>query len=233
MTRAALIAVACAGCGDFPTYHWDDERVLCSTVVDDLREDIDWDRVGDTMESASADAAVVMLHGHVPTETMTIAALERVLDLAAQYDLAYVTYGELPTAPHRAALALSFDDSRVDAWYGIKDLLAAHGARVTFWVTRYATLSTEQRGQLHELVALGHDVQAHSANHLHAPDYARAHGLDAYLADEALPSIDVLAADGYAVTAYAFPFGASTSALDAALLDHVAFVRVGLGSCPY
>ena len=55
----------------------------------------------------------------------------------------------------------------------------------------------------------------------------------AYLANEALPSIDVLQRDGYAIDAYAFPFGASNDALDAALLDYVRLVRVSPGSCPY
>jgi hypothetical protein len=30
-----------------------------------------------------------------------------------------------------------------------------------------------------------------------------------------------------------FPFGASNDALDDALLERVAYVRVGVGSCPY
>jgi hypothetical protein len=76
-------------------------------------------------------------------------------------------------------------------------------------------------------------VQAHSVDHLNAVEYATAHGVDAYIQDEALPSISVLQADGYDVTAYALPFGASNESIDDALLEHVAYVRVGVGSCPY
>ncbi|MEJ7599620.1 MAG: hypothetical protein WKG01_17060 [Kofleriaceae bacterium] len=45
------------------------------------------------------------------------------------------------------------------------------------------------------------------------------------MADEALPSIQVLRDDGYTVTSFAYPYGARTSELDDALLKHVPLLR--------
>ena len=48
-----------------------------------------------------------------------------------------------------------------------------------------------------------------------------------------MPSIRLLRDAGYPVTSFAFPFGASTRELEAALLEHVDRVRVGAGACPW
>jgi len=78
---------------------------------------------------------------------------------------------------------------------------------------------------LHALAAQGHKIEAHSVSHQRAPTYVENHGLAAYLADEALPSIDALRAEGFDVTTYAYPYGARTGELDGALLEHVSIVR--------
>ena len=96
---------------------------------------------------------------------------------------------------------------------------------MTFFVSRYARLSPTQRDLLRLLASDGHDVQAHSVLHLRAPEYVEDHGLAAYLEDEVIPSIEVLRADGYEVTAFAYPFGARTTELDRAIRAHVPVLR--------
>jgi peptidoglycan/xylan/chitin deacetylase (PgdA/CDA1 family) len=237
MGRWALVGcVLAVGCHDdsWLQYTWDDRDVLCSMAVDDYKGELSYDDLEDQLRYAAAHDSVALIHAHVPGETISIAGLERILDRVEANGLDYVTYSDFATggAP-RAGVALCFDDQGIIAWYAQRELLRAHGARVTFFATRYAMWTDEQHGMLAELAADGHDVQAHGVNHLNAPDYVDAHGMQAYLDDEALPSIEVLEADGYAVSAFAFPFGASNETLDAAMLEHVGRVRVSPGSCPY
>ena len=61
--------------------------------------------------------------------------------------------------------------------------------------------------------------------HLHANRYVAEHGIDAYIASEVQPSIDILRADGFAPVAFAYPYGEHTKALDDAMASHVRFVR--------
>jgi peptidoglycan/xylan/chitin deacetylase (PgdA/CDA1 family) len=238
LSRFALLAAVAGlgwGCRDDDRfqYRWDDRRILCSSDIDDLIHDSSPQLAHDHIESAADNATVALLHTHTPGVTISMEALEYTLSSARDAKLEFVTYPELVEGPPRAALALSFDDSNVESWYSIKDLLASYGARVTFFVTEYLALTDLQKQEIAELAAAGHAVEAHSVNHLHARYYVKQHGVDGYLADEALPSIDVLEADGYAITSYAFPYGESMPALDYALLEHVQRVRVGPGSCPY
>ncbi|HEX7837110.1 MAG TPA: polysaccharide deacetylase family protein [Kofleriaceae bacterium] len=241
---AALIATcaAVAGCHDehWLTYPWDDRRVLCSQPMDDLTLDVPWELVEDQMLEAAQTRSVLTLHAHIPGEsietgTIRTATIDRILTMAERRGLAFLTYRDLdPAAKPRAGLVLAFDDNAIDAWFGVRDLLAAHAAHVTFFVTRWSSRTDQERAELRMLAGDGHDVEPHSVNHLHAPDYVREHGLDAYMADEFMPSIDGLVQAGYPPpTIYAYPFGQSTPELDAAILKIVPRVRVSPGSCPY
>ena len=234
------VVLACAvvvGCHDehWLTYPWDDRRVLCSDAIDDLTATAPWDVVQDQMEIAEGTDSVLLLHAHIPGTTVSMAAIKRVLLMADQHHLAYLTFRELdPRATPRAGLALAFDDNSIDAWFGLRDLLAAHRAHVTFFVTRWYSRSDQERAELRELADDGHDVEPHSVHHLHAPDYVQAHGLAAYLDDEMQPSIDGLIEAGYPPpNTYAYPFGEHTDELDRAILETVPRVRVSPGSCPY
>lgn len=235
LSRFALLALlgACASHVDRYQYSWDDRRVLCSQSIDDLSHDISPLVARDEIDVAAQLDSVALLHTHVPGVTISMRALEHALAAARNAKVDFVTYPELVEGPPRAGLALCFDDSNVESWYSIRDLLASYQARVTFFVARFANFTDAQKQMLAELAADGHAIEAHSVAHLHARDYAEAHGIDGYLNDEVLPSIDALEAGGHPVTSYAFPFGESTDALDDAVLEHVERVRVGTGSCPY
>lgn len=214
-------------------YGWDDRRTLCSISVDDP---IHWPRVRKRMRQAKRDRSVLLLHAHKPGSSMSFATLEKLLSLADDDGLAYLTYDELVPSPRspRAGLALSFDDADVQAWYGARDVLARHHAHVTFFVTQVAMLTEGEIEMLRELAAAGHAIEAHSSRHLHAKTYVAEHGVDAYVADEAVRSITDLKALGFAPTAYAYPYGEHVPAVDQALLDrHVQRTRVGPSSCPY
>jgi hypothetical protein len=235
--RALVLLAVLTGCAEEPgalQYSWDDRPILCSVSVDDLSHVAPWDKVEQLMQRARDDTTVALFHGHDPGRTISLDAIERVLGLADAAGLSYVTYAELghSATPPRPAIAFAFDDQYLDSWTAIAPQLAAHNARVTFFVTRVYQYDEHMLDELAQLAAAGHGVEAHSVNHLHARDYEAAHGVAAYVADEVMPSIEILEDLGYPVTSYAFPFGESDDALDAAVLEHVERVRVSPGSCP-
>jgi hypothetical protein len=96
---------------------------------------------------------------------------------------------------------------------------------VTFFVAYFPQMTPEGIAGLHQLHDAGHAIEPHSVNHLRAPLYVEQKGLDAYLRDEALPSIAALEGAGFAVTTYAYPYGSRTQEIDRAMLSHVQLVR--------
>ncbi len=184
------------------------------------------DSIAGGLDRAARRGEVLQLYGHVPGRTVALATIDAILDGARARGLASFTYADLAAGrPAEAGLALSFDDSAVEAWTTIADRLDAAGVRATFFVTRYHLWTAEQRAALRALAARGHDVEAHTVAHLRAPAVVEDRGLTAYVDDEVLPGLELLRADGYQPTAFAYPFGARTSELDRALLDHFALLR--------
>jgi len=112
-----------------------------------------------------------------------------------------------------------------------QDLLAAHGAHVTLFITRWFSMTDDQHTDIATLAAAGHDLQPHSVDHLDAVNYVADHGLDAYIADEVLPSFAPLDQLGYPPTTYAYPFGSHDDEIDRAVLAHVSRARA-VGHCP-
>jgi peptidoglycan/xylan/chitin deacetylase (PgdA/CDA1 family) len=200
--------------------------------MDDITEHPSQHRAEELMQTARAAGDAALFHMHEPGVTVSLDAVDRILANADEYGLDFVTYDELVPGDRRPAMALAFDDTAVDLWYGIRDRLAAHGARVTFFVTRWDTIGQPQRDELRELHDLGHDVEPHTVNHVHAPAYVAEHGMDAYLADEVLPSIEAMRDAGYPPTTLAFPYGETTPEITAAVLEHIDRVRIGPGTCP-
>jgi hypothetical protein len=234
---ACGIALAITGChdADWATFTWDDRPILCSQSVDDRTQDVPWQWLDEQMGLAAMQKRVLLLHAHSPGQSISLRGIERVLTMARQHGLPLLTYRELdPAAKARAGLALGFDDNAIDRWFGIRELLDARHARVTFFVSRWDSRTATERQELATLAQDGHDVEPHSVGHLHVSEYVRDHGVDGYVAEEMLPSMDALVGAGYDVpTIYAYPFGERPDTLDAAVLEHVPRVRVSPGDCPY
>jgi peptidoglycan/xylan/chitin deacetylase (PgdA/CDA1 family) len=204
----------------------DGRRVLCATGLDTVAGN-DLDSIHAGLDRAAARGEVIHLYGHSPGKTAPLDKIEAVVTDAAARGLTFVTYADLidGSPVPGGGIALSFDDTDVDAWYGLRDLFARVGARATFFLSRYDGIDADRKARLRQLFDDGNAIEAHTVRHQHGPDYVEQYGLRAYLRDEAMPSIDRLRADGYPVRAYAYPFGARTGELDRALLDHVEVLR--------
>lgn len=249
-----LVAIALlAGCHgpsapDDLYYAWDDRRVLCSEPIDDeTGVTRNWDTEEGRFRDAEKHKWVTLVHAHVPEieilpptatsnkliPTVSMAALERVFGWADQYHLDYVRFDELVPGTPRAGLAFAFDDESVDEWFALRPFFAQHHAKVTFFVTRWQTLSDAQIAELEQLAAEGHDLEPHTVHHLDAAQYVAENGLPAYMNDEVMPSFDVMTGAGLPkATSFAYPFGLHSDEIDDALLQHVDRVRTTPGECP-
>jgi peptidoglycan/xylan/chitin deacetylase (PgdA/CDA1 family) len=230
--RALVIAAALAGCQediadvDGAFYDWSGRAMHCAVDIDSSTYN-DLGSIDSALDRAAARGQVAEVYAHHPGVSVPVSTIEHVLAGARQRGLAFVTYQDLADeviAP-QPGVALSFDDTAIDAWHDLLPLLATYDARVTFFVSEYPSWSDASRGQLRELAAAGHAVEAHTVRHLRGPDYVEAEGLAAYLADEVVPSIALLQADGYQVGAFAYPYGARTHETDRAILPYVRVLR--------
>jgi peptidoglycan/xylan/chitin deacetylase (PgdA/CDA1 family) len=243
MDRRLVVLALVAGCraDDYLSYTWDDRRVLCSQAVDDLSATLKWNHVETQIALAERESWVTMMHAHKPGETVSLDTIERIFQLADDHNLDYVTFSELVPGTPRPGLALAFDDDDVAGWYSLRDTIQAHGARLTFFVTRWYELTTSPSADgtpseiemLATLAGDGHDLQPHSVDHVDASEYVHEHGIDSYVHDEVVPSIQVMIDAGYHPTTFAYPFGATTDPINAAVLQHIDKVRTTPGPCPY
>ncbi len=222
-------------------YQGDGRRVLCAANVDDIIG-VSHENIAAGLDRAVARGEVLQLFAHEPGRTVNRDTLAFTFAAAAERGLPFLTYRDLLDHPEpRAGLAFSFDDTSINAWTQTRDLFNTYGVHATFFVSRYDRLDAAARGQLQQLAADGHTIEAHSVNHQRGPSYVETYGLQAYLTDEVLPSITALRDDGFDPQLFAYPFGARTSETDAAILRYVralrsvAFVRTSpftIDPCP-
>lgn len=223
----AILAACRADASDLDGIFYDgDGRLVHCAVNLDSSAGGTYGSVDRALDRAAERGEVVELYAHRPGTTVPYEMLEHVLAGAVARGLPYVRYADFAAGGGLGpGLALSFDDAGITEWMSARPLFQQYGARVTFFVTRYDRFTEEGRGHLRELAADGHEIAAHGVAHLRAPVYVEDHGVAAYLADEALPSIDVLRAEGYEVTSFAYPYGARTEEIDRALAAHVPVLR--------
>jgi peptidoglycan/xylan/chitin deacetylase (PgdA/CDA1 family) len=192
----------------------------------DAKSNVSMDSIDGGLDRALDRGEIIELYAHNPGKTVPLATIEHVLAGAQARGLAPVTYADFARGEARApGLALSFDDTSVQAWVDALPLLSQYGARVTFFVSRYAALRDNERALVRVLADAGHDIEPHTVNHLNAPQYVETNGLKAYLNDEVWPSVDRLEEDGYEVNAFAYPFGARTGEIDDAIRARVPVLR--------
>lgn len=200
----------------------DGERVLCGLSVDG--EAITLVDIGRALDRAVEQGEVLNLFAHEPGRTITAERLDAIFALAVERDLPFVTFPEL-TGYAGPGLAFGFDDFYVEPWFALRESFARHGARVTFFVSNLGELDAGERAMLHVLAGEGHAIEAHGMGHRDAAVYVERYGLQAYLADEIDPLLEIMHGEGFAPTTFAYPYGDRTSELDRALLDRFALLR--------
>lgn len=205
--------------------------VFCAMNIDDKNQ-VGEDAIAEALDRARLDGTILHVYAHRPGVTIDTSTLDALLAGAAARGLAFVTYRDLLAGATGPGLALGFDDHDLVGWTATAPLFARYGAHVTLFVSAYHALDDGQRGMLRDLATAGHDVEYHSTHHEDARAYALHHGVAAYVEDDIAPDLALMRADGYDPQVFAYPFGAHTTALDAALLELFPRVRASQFRCP-
>ena len=211
-----LVLAACAA--------QNDPRILCSQSLDHAGDDPSWFRIAKELAAARASHSVMLFHGHQPGVELQVSTIERIIELAQENGLPMLRYDEMATAT-RGGVALAIDDDEIDEWFALRDVLAQTGTHVTFFVTRWVYKPPEEIDKLLTLAADGNELEPHTVDHLHAIAYEHDHGIDAWLADQVDPSIQIMRDAGLEPQFLAYPFGERDDAIDQAALTRVQAVR--------
>ncbi|MGE3455077.1 MAG: polysaccharide deacetylase family protein [Kofleriaceae bacterium] len=213
-------------------YSYASEPVLCSFNIDDKNE-LAPDDIELGVARAYYDAAVLHIYAHSVPTTVARARIEAVLAAATMYGVPFVTYREIAEGDaEHAGVALSFDDRDIAGWNALRPLFTQHGARVTFFLTRFHTLKANELAIVRALEADGHDIEYHATNHLNARDVVAEDGDDAYLAQDILPDLEQMRAAGFDPISFAYPFGARTGTTDELLRGYFPLLRASSFNCP-
>lgn len=122
-------------------------------------------------------------------------------------------------------IALTFDDASVENWHKHLPFLDSLGIKATFYVSSYHSFNTQKKRWLKEIEQHGHEIAYHTATH---PDLAKKvakNGMAQTEADEIKSDLELMRADGYTITNFAYPFGSHTAQLDNCLLRTFKSVR--------
>lgn len=237
MWRVILVAAACAGCdvtlSEIDNIYSDgaDHRVLCGISIDN-KNTVSADAISVGLDRATVDETILHLYSHKPSGTIDESTLEQVVAGAADRNMTFVTYADLADGTATQGLALSFDDHDIVGWNQLLPMFDLYGARVTFFISHYTTISDDDRSLLRVLAAAGHAIEYHSTAHLNAEAYSAENGVEAYINDDILPGLAAMRADGYDPRVFAYPFGARTAATDEAVLQQFPLVRASHFNCP-
>jgi peptidoglycan/xylan/chitin deacetylase (PgdA/CDA1 family) len=129
-------------------------------------------------------------------------------------------------------IAMTFDTYPFQAinYYGNRSLLTEHGAKETFMIEQWDDWTDLQKSYMYALASDGHELGDHTLNHVNAPEYVAANGLQAYLDNEIIAHKTVLAADGVYPTSFAYPGGSYTAQIQTALESYYWITRGAEGS---
>ncbi len=206
-----------------PYWHWDGQPNVGAYGLDKLSPDA-LDLILHRIDTL--DDRVLVLYGHTGTPGVSPETVEAVFARARDAGVDIVTFADLARGgPRRRGVAVTFDDNEIDDWFGLRDIFARYDAHATFFVTKYPEWTDDGRQKLHVLFDEGHSIEAHGLHHVNVCVYAAEYGLDAYVTDEVLPSIDVLRADGFTPVAFAFPGGMMGNAIVEQLAPLISITR--------
>ncbi|MDI9382839.1 MAG: polysaccharide deacetylase family protein [Verrucomicrobiota bacterium] len=149
--------------------------------------------------------------------------------LASLAVLAYAVYqfaGRAEPEP-MTGIVLSFDDrASINSWGESLQFLQDAGIKATFFVDKFDAMTPEQIETLRELARRGNEIGSHGFRHVNAAQLIE-QGMTAeeYLDTEIHPSIQAMKELGFECKSFAYPFGATSEATDAALKEIFVTIR--------
>ena len=122
-------------------------------------------------------------------------------------------------------IALSFDDRFIKEWYQLRPTFLKYNTRVTFYITQFDSLTTDEIAQLKVLQQEGHEIGCHGAIHTNSVNYVRQHAMSQYLNDEIYPALRSMKRQGFRPTSFAHPGGKHNRIVNSELLNYFVLLR--------
>ncbi len=130
-----------------------------------------------------------------------------------------------PLAPNSAGVVMTFDDAYVSEWMVLNKQMRPYCWKATFCVSNLNSLTLSEINGLLSLQNEGHEIAGHSLHHRNAAQFVAQHEIDLYLRQEVNPMLALMDFYGLKATAFAYPYGARSAALDTALLKKFKILR--------
>jgi len=122
-------------------------------------------------------------------------------------------------------VVLTFDDAYVTEWGEMDKEMQSYSWKATFCVSNINTLTLSEINKLHTLQNKGHEIAGHSVDHRNATTFVAQYGIDKYLHQEINPMLHLMDFYGLKATAFTYPYGARSAALDMTLLKKFKILR--------
>lgn len=129
---------------------------------------------------------------------------------------------------NRAGLTLTFDDHDVDSWFSMRDTYLEYGAKATFFLDKFHTLTTEDIDKLKTLEQDGHEIGCHTYSH---KGIGRDYNYDTskineYIQEQIVPALDNMHNAGFNPTSLAYPYGEHEKSFDSAVRTYLPYLRI-------
>ncbi len=133
------------------------------------------------------------------------------------------TYG----ATNQPGVVLTFDDTSTALWHNFfANRPDANSVHATFFVTKWNTLTAEQKQQLGDLQNLGHEIGCHGYQHVSVGEYLYdPNRTQEYVNQEVLPAIQAMNADGFFPFSFSYPSGEHDENYDATIQTYLPYLR--------
>jgi len=124
-------------------------------------------------------------------------------------------------------VAITFDDTYVDSWYGARDLFSRYRAKATYFVSRPYNINVAGFRKLRRLQYWGHEIASHTLDHKGIASHYNSDPslVDEYEDEQIIPSIKRLERQALRISTFAHPFGQYTDEYNALLRKNFLFFR--------
>jgi len=117
------------------------------------------------------------------------------------------------------AIVFTFDDKYIQEWFQANSIFSKYDWKTTFCVTKYGTLSDDEKQKLMTLQNNGHEIASHGNKHLRAAEYLSAHTMEDYINEEILLSLSSMEDEGIDISSFVYPYGSRTVETDLTLFN--------------
>ncbi len=123
------------------------------------------------------------------------------------------------------AIVLTFDDKYISDWFTADSIFSIYDWKATFCVTKYETLTDNEKQKLKKLQNKGHEIASHGNQHIRATEYLANHTMDDYTNEEISPSLKSMESDGLNISSFSYPYGFRSIETDLTLFNYFSILR--------